>query len=127
MVLWIYVAVSLPNNVAANSALLIVSLALIPWAVVAMVLSQIAYGSSPSTIVVFSIVAILVPLLAMIACVSQGSTILRLAGAKVGFVGVSKSEKAKITPGHCRGCGYDRAGLELLQECPECQRVPQVI
>ncbi|MFK7884701.1 MAG: hypothetical protein AB8F26_11025 [Phycisphaerales bacterium] len=25
---------------------------------------------------------------------------------------------------HCRNCGYDRSGLELLARCPECGRIP---
>ncbi|MCA9303987.1 MAG: hypothetical protein KC996_07695 [Phycisphaerales bacterium] len=127
LILWIVVMVNFQGNPIANTIVLVIGLGLVIWSVVAMVLAQIAYGSGPSTIVVFAIVTIFVPLLAMIACVSQGTTIIRLAGAKVGFIGVSKSEREKITPGHCRGCGYDRAGLELLQECPECRRVPKVI
>ena len=63
----------------------------------------------------------------VISAASNAGTILRLAGAKAGFLGVGGDELNKLRPGHCRGCGYSREGLELLQECPECTRVPQVI
>jgi len=57
---------------------------------------------------------------------SQATSMLKMAGAKVGLMGVHKSEYPKLRDGHCRGCGYDRTGLEMLQECPECGRVPRV-
>lgn len=97
------------------------------WTVVASVLLQVAMGTRVVTIVVTSIVCLMIPWLVGFAIVSQSSTILKLAGAKPGFIGFSQSERDKITPGHCRGCGYDRAGIGLLDPCPECTRVPQVI
>lgn len=57
----------------------------------------------------------------------QANSVLKAAGVRVGFMGVPASEYPKLTTGHCRGCGYDRTGLELLQACPECGRVPQVV
>ena len=97
------------------------------WVIVSAVLLQISMGIPVPTIVLTAIAAFFLPWLIGIALISQSTTILKLAGAKTGLFGLSPSERAKITPGHCRGCGYDRTGLELLQECPECQRVPQVI
>ena len=71
--------------------------------------------------------ALLIPFLSLLAIVSTGGLILRLAGAKTGTFGVSSAHIDRIRPNHCRQCGYSREGLELLQECPECRRVPQVI
>lgn len=95
--------------------------------VVMVIRAQLALGAGVLTIVLYALITVFVSLLAIIACLSQATTVLRLAGAKVGFLGVEASERAKLRPGHCRGCGYDRQGLELLQACPECNRVPQVI
>lgn len=95
--------------------------------VVVVVRAQMAMGAGVPKIVLYALVTVLVSFLAVIANLSQAGTILRLGGAKIGFVGVSASERAKLRRGHCRGCGYDRGGLELLQACPECNRVPQVI
>ncbi len=97
------------------------------WVVVASVLIMISLNSGVFSIVLGAIVAIFLPWLVGIALISQATTVLKLAGAKSGLLGLSQTERDKITPGHCRGCGYDRTGLELLQECPECRRVPQVI
>lgn len=97
------------------------------WVVVASVLLQISMKTGILMIVLTAIVALALPWLIGIALISQATTILKLAGAKPGFFGMSQSEKDKITPGHCRGCGYDRAGIGLLDPCPECTRVPQVI
>jgi len=97
------------------------------WVVVAGILLQVAMGVGVVTIVITAFAAFFLPWLVGFALVSQATTILKLAGAKTGFFGLSSTEREKITPGHCRGCGYCRDGLELLQECPECQRVPQVI
>ncbi|MFK7883317.1 MAG: hypothetical protein AB8F26_03920 [Phycisphaerales bacterium] len=57
---------------------------------------------------------------------TQAITKLKVDGAKVGLLGVPKSEYPKLRCGHCIGCGYDRSGLELLQTCPECGRIPDV-
>ena len=108
-------------------ALNLISLALIIWIVIAVVLLQVAMGVGIPTIVVTAIVTLLLPMLVPLATLSQATTILKLAGAKPGFFGMSQSEKDKITPGHCRGCGYDRKGIGLVDPCPECTRVPQVI
>lgn len=96
-------------------------------AVVAVVRAQMAMGAGVLKMVLYALVTIFISILALIANLSQAGTILRLGGAKIGFVGVSASERAKLRRGHCRGCGYDRRGLEMLQACPECNRVPQVI
>ncbi|MFG0246786.1 MAG: hypothetical protein ACF8MF_12135 [Phycisphaerales bacterium JB052] len=97
------------------------------WQVVAVILLQVAMGIGIVTIVLAAIVNLMLPMLVPLAVISQSTTILKLAGAKTGFAGMSQSERDKITPGHCRGCGYSRAGIGLLDPCPECTRVPQVI
>ncbi len=84
-------------------------------------------GSSAFEMVAYGIVTVFLSFLVLIASISRAGTILRLAGVKPGFAGISRDEIDKVRPGHCRGCGYNRDGLELLQECPECTRVPQVI
>lgn len=84
-------------------------------------------GSSAFEMVAYGIVTVFLSFLVLIASISRAGTILRLAGVKPGFAGIRGDEIDKIRPGHCRGCGYSREGLELLQECPECTRVPQVI
>ena len=110
-----------------STILSFVMLGLVLWAVVAVVLLQIAMGTGIPTIVLTAIVTLLLALLVPLAVISQATTILKLSGAKPGFFGLNQTERDKITPGHCRGCGYNRAGLGLLDPCPECTRVPQVI
>lgn len=97
------------------------------WQIVAVILLQVAMGIGVVTIVLAAIVNIMLPMIVPLAIISQSTTILKLAGAKTGFAGMSQSERDKITPGHCRGCGYSREGIGLLDPCPECTRVPQVI
>ena len=84
-------------------------------------------GSSAFEMVAYGIVTVFLSFIVLLASISRAGTILRLAGVKPGFAGISRDEIDKVRPGHCRGCGYDREGLGLLQECPECTRVPQVI
>ena len=69
----------------------------------------------------------LINLLVLLTVNGQANSVLKAAGVRVGLVGVPQSEFAKLTRGNCRGCGYDRSGLELLQGCPECGRVAQVV
>lgn len=57
---------------------------------------------------------------------SEATMLLRARGVKVGLLGAPKSEWPKLRAGHCRGCGYDRSGIEILAQCPECGRVPEV-
>jgi len=97
------------------------------WVVVAGIILQIKMGIGVPTIVLTAILAFVLPWLVGLALVSQASTVLKLAGAKPGLLGTPQSELDKITPGHCRGCGYSREGIGLLDPCPECTRVPQVI
>lgn len=105
----------------------VVLLGVMVWQIVAIVLLQVHTGVGVLTIVITGIANLILPMFVPLGVISHASTILKLAGAKTGFAGMSQSERDKITPGHCRGCGYSREGLELLQECPECTRVPQVI
>ena len=86
-----------------------------------------AMGYGLSSSITWTFFAILIPFLVLLSITSTAGLILRLAGAKTGLFGVSKDTLDRIRPYHCRACGYSRDGLELLQECPECQRVPQVI
>jgi len=95
--------------------------------IVFVVMLQKACGAGVASLVLYGILTILLSFLVLLASISQAGTILRLAGAKSGFLGVGKDQWDMLRVGHCRGCGYSREGLELLQECPECRRVPQVI
>lgn len=96
-------------------------------AVVFVVMLQRACGSSALELIFYGFLTIWLSFLMVLISTSRAGMILRLAGAKSGFLGVGKDQWDKLRVGHCRGCGYSREGLELLQECPECERVPQVI
>lgn len=87
-----------------------------------------AMGASIGLRIVYAILMFipLVNLIVLLVGSTQATGMLRAAGAQVGLLGVAKSEYPKLRGGHCIGCGYDRSGLELLQPCPECGRVPQV-
>jgi hypothetical protein len=85
---------------------------------------------APVALRVVYIVLMFLPLIGLITLLvinGQATGLLKAAGARVGLMGVPRSEYPKFMTGHCRGCGYDRAGLEMLQACPECGRVPQVV
>jgi len=86
-----------------------------------------AMGYGLSSSIIWTFFAILIPFLVLLSISSTAGLILTLSGAKTGLFGVSKDTLDRIRPHHCRECGYSREGLKLLQECPECQRVPQVI
>lgn len=75
------------------------------------------------------LLGLFIPLLSLIVLLvisSKANTRLKAAGAKIGLLGVPRSEYPKLMGGHCPRCGYDRRGLEPLHVCPECGRVPQV-
>ena len=88
---------------------------------------QHACGRGVVTIGLWVILTMLFSILALVLAISSAGTILRLAGAKPGFLGLSGAEIEKLREGNCRGCGYAREGLELLTPCPECRRVPVVV
>ncbi|MBO6512446.1 MAG: hypothetical protein JJ974_00585 [Phycisphaerales bacterium] len=76
------------------------------------------------------LLGIFIPLLGLIVLIiisSKANSKLKMSGAKIGLLGVPRSEYPKLRGGHCPKCGYSRQGLELLEACPECGRVPQVI
>ncbi len=87
----------------------------------------VAMRTSVVSIVLHVLLVFFIAPLVLLSVVSSAGRVLRLAGAEMGFVGVSRTEVDKLRPGHCRGCGYDRTGIELLEPCPECRRVPMVI
>lgn len=95
--------------------------------IVFVVMLQLACGSGWFEAVMYGVLTIFFSFLVVLVTISRAGTILRLAGAKPGFIGFGKDQWDKLRVGHCRGCGYSREGLEILQECPECRRVPRVI
>ncbi|MBO6512447.1 MAG: hypothetical protein JJ974_00590 [Phycisphaerales bacterium] len=95
--------------------------------IVFVVILQHACGSGWFEAALYGVITVFFSFLILLVSISRAGTILRLAGAKPGFFGFGPDQWDKLRPGHCRGCGYDREGLELLQGCPECQRVPRVI
>ena len=86
-----------------------------------------AMGSNILALILYGLIALLFNVIALLIIASNAGVILRLAGVKSGFLGVTPDSWDKLRPGHCRGCGYSRESLETLQPCPECTRVPQVI
>ncbi len=125
MILMMVNSVALPAVVEFGiSVFFFVSVVVSVWFVV---MQQISMGGNVVSVILYGLLAVVMSVFALVVVASTGGTILRLAGVKTGFAGVSRDEMDKLRPGHCRGCGYSREGLELLQECPECERVPQVI
>ena len=131
LLIWIvFLALEL-NGIGAPAMMSIVGWSVYFVALVLMIVFNIAIsracGSGILQAILYGIATVMLSYLLLLVVVGRAGTILRLAGAKPGFLGISKDEWEKLRPGHCRGCGYDREGLGLLQECPECTRVPQVI
>lgn len=118
-------SIAIPEMV--SFAVTILYLISILVSIVFVIILQHECGSSWFGAALYGLLTVVFSFLIVLVSISRAGTILRLAGAKPGFLGISKDEWEKLRPGHCRGCGYDRAGLELLQGCPECERVPQVI
>jgi hypothetical protein len=76
------------------------------------------------------VVLLVIPLVSLVIVLlasAQATSMLRAAGVRVGLMGVSRDDVDRLRPGHCRGCGYDRQALDLLEPCPECNRVPRVV
>ena len=120
---------SLPPGIAevvAISALVLQGASVLVAAVFVAIL-QHACGRGVVAIVLWVILTLVLSILALVSSIASAGTILRLAGAKPGFLGLSSAEIEKLREGHCRGCGYAREGLELLTPCPECRRVPVVV
>ena len=95
---------------------------------VAIILLMVAEKKHPLIIILLSLLMFvpLINLLVLIHVNSEATMMLKAQEIKVGLLGVSPAERIKLRTGHCRGCGYDRTGIELLGPCPECGRVPEV-
>jgi hypothetical protein len=95
---------------------------------VMVILLMIAEGKHPVVIVLLSLLMFvpIINLLVLVHVNSEATMTLKAQGIKVGLLGAPKAEWIKLRPGHCRGCGYDRSGIELLAACPECARVPEI-
>jgi len=105
----------------------IIWMCLVLTTVVFVVILMVAARMSVVSIIVHALLTLVIAPLVLLSVISSAGRVLKLAGAKMGFVGVPKGEVDKLRVGHCRGCGYDRTGLKLLEPCPECQREPIVI
>jgi pheromone shutdown protein TraB len=90
-------------------------------------LTQRAMGHNLFTAIVWALASLLLSFLVLLSTASTAGMILKLAGAKTGTLGVGKSDLDRLRQNHCRACGYSREGIGLLDPCPECTRVPQVI
>lgn len=128
LVILILVSLSTPEP----PAVLVISLAVIFYGGIAVSIVFViglrrAMGSNILALIVYGVLALLLHVFLLLIIASNAGLIIRLAGVKSGFLGVPLDGRDKLRPGHCRGCGYSRESLEILQECPECNRVPQVI
>jgi|GEM_PF-2632027 len=127
-VTWILLAVNIsPFPTVIGTVMLVLYFVMLVMSVFMVALLQASCGAGIFSIVLYCLLTIFFSFLVLLSSTSSAGTILRLAGANMGFLGVTKDEWDRLRVGHCRGCGYSREGIELLQECPECQRVPQVI
>jgi hypothetical protein len=89
--------------------------------------TQRAMGHNVFTSIIWAIACLLLSFLILLSTASTAGMVLKLAGAKTGFLGVSKGDLDRLRAKHCRACGYSRDGIGMLDPCPECTRVPEVI
>lgn len=72
--------------------------------------------------VVLLCLGLLFPLIGLLIVLSingRATTLIKLTGAKVGFMGVPEREMHKLYAGVCSGCGYSLKDL-VGDVCPEC-------
>lgn len=89
--------------------------------------TQHAMGHNIFVSVIWALASFLLSFLVLLSTSSTAGMILKLAGAKIGTLGVSRDDLDRLRHRHCRAFGYSREGIGLLDPCPECTRVPQVI
>ncbi len=115
-----------PYKTVISSALILVQL----LAILLVARMSIAFRNGILVTIVFVILMVLPPLAIVIVGLAayKAERMLKGAGLVVRiFSGVDRSEYLKLFEGHCRGCGYDRAGIDEREACPECGQVSKVI